>query len=108
MSIIAITDHFLEPAEEIEILGNLVGMDVGKNTEVLLVWHETIDEEYIKSTPNLRGVQRYGVGYDTVDVKYLNSQGIVFCNNPDYGVDEVADTAVSMILSIARGVYKYN
>lgn len=108
MSKIAITDYFLKPAEETEILGNLVGMDVGKDTEVLLVWHEIINKEFIKSTPNLRGVQRYGVGYDTIDVEYLKSQGIVFCNNPDYGVDEVADTAVSMILSIARGVYNYN
>jgi D-3-phosphoglycerate dehydrogenase len=108
MSIIAITDHFLKPANEIEVLGNLVGMGIGKDTEVLLVWHKTIDKEFIKSIPNLRGVQRYGVGYDTVDVKYLKSRGIIFCNNPDYGVDEVADTAVSMILSIARGVYNYN
>jgi len=108
MSIIAITDHFYEPADEKEILGDLVGMDIGDDTKVLLVWHETIDQKYLNKTPNLIGVQRYGVGYDSIDIDYLNSRGIVFCNNPDYGTDEVSDTAVSMILSIARGVYKYN
>lgn len=108
MSVIAITDHFPEPADEKEVLGDLVGMEIGEDTKVLLVWHEKIDKDYLKKAPNLIGVQRYGVGYDSVDVDYLNSKGITFCNNPDYGTDEVSDTAVSMILSIARGVYKYN
>lgn len=108
MSVIAITDHFHEPTDEKEILGDLVGMVIGEDTKVLLVWHEKIDKEYLKKVPNLIGIQRYGVGYDSVDVDYLNSKGIIFCNNPDYGTDEVSDTAVSMILSIARGVFKYN
>lgn len=108
MSVIAITDHFPEPADEKEVLGDLVGMEIGEDTKVLLVWHEKIDKDYLKKAPNLIGVQRYGVGFDSVDVDYLNSKGITFCNNPDYGTDEVSDTAVSMILSIARGVYKYN
>lgn len=108
MSVIAITDHFHEPTDEKEILGDLVGMVIGEDTKVLLVWHEKIDKEYLKKVPNLTGIQRYGVGYDSVDVDYLNSKGIIFCNNPDYGTDEVSDTAVSMILSIARGVFKYN
>jgi D-3-phosphoglycerate dehydrogenase len=90
------------------VLGTLVGTQVGVDTKVLLVWHEEIDEEYLKAAPNIIGVQRYGVGYDTIDLKHLKSKGIPFCNNPDYGTDEVADTAVSMILSIARGVYNYN
>src|SRR5690606_1613671 len=30
------------------------------------------------------------------------------CNNPDYGTDEVADTAIAMIMNIARGISKYN
>ncbi len=62
----------------------------------------------MKKLPKLRGVQRYGVDYDNLDLKYLKSKEIVCCNNPDYGVDEVSDTAVSMILNIARGVSLYN
>jgi len=108
MSIVAITDYFDKPEDEFEILGELVGNNVGIDTKVLLVWHEKIDKEYLKATPNLIGVQRYGVGYDNIDLAYLKSKGIILCNNPDYGTDEVADTAVSMILSIARGVYNYN
>lgn len=108
MSKIAITDYFESPAEEAEILGDLVGMEVGEDTEVLIVWHEHINEQYVSKLPKLRAVQRYGVGYDTLDLDYLIPNGIVCCNNPDYGIDEVADTAVAMIMNMARGVYIYN
>lgn len=108
MSIIAITDYFDEPIEEKEILGDLVGTVTGNDTVVLLVWHEYINEEYIKNLPSLRGIQRYGVGYDNIDLKLLKKKGIIACNNPDYGTDEVSDTAVTMILNIARGVSLYN
>lgn len=108
MSIIAITDYFSSPVEEAEVLGDLVGMSVDEDTEVLIVWHKHINEEYVSKLPKLRGVQRYGVGYDTLDIPYLKSRGIVACNNPDYGTDEVADTAVGMILNIARGITVYD
>ena len=108
MSKIAITDYFEQPLEEFAILGDLVGTKVGADTEVLLVWHAHINEEYVKQTPNLRGVQRYGVGYDTLDIAFLKSKGILACNNPDYGTDEVSDTALAMIMNIARGVSLYD
>jgi phosphoglycerate dehydrogenase-like enzyme len=108
MSKIAITDYYPFPEEEKEVLGDLVGTEVGEDTEVLIVWHTYVNEEYVSKLPKLRGVQRYGVGYDTLDVPFLKSKGIVACNNPDYGTDEVADTAVAMIMNIARGVSKYN
>ncbi|MBI1305686.1 MAG: lactate dehydrogenase [Bacteroidetes bacterium] len=109
MSKIAITDYFTSPSrEEVSVLGDLVGMEVGEDTEVLLVWHEDIDENYVSKLPNLRAVQRYGVGFDTLDLDYLKSRGIICCNNPDYGVDEVSDTAVAYIMSISRGILRYD
>ena len=109
MSRIAITDHFNEPGkEELSVLGDLVGTEVGEDTEVLLVWHEKIDETYVSRLPNLRGVQRYGVGFDNLDVDYLNTKDIICCNNPDYGVDEVSDTALAFVMAISRGITRYD
>ena len=108
MSKIAITDYFTKPEEEQDVLGDLVGVDIEENTEVLLVWHAHINEKTIGHLPKLKGIQRYGVGYDTLDLEYLNKKGIIACNNPDYGTDEVSDTTISMILNIARGVSQYN
>lgn len=105
---IAITDYFTEDSVEKEILGDLVGIGPDADTEVLLVWHEHINEAYINQFPNVKAVQRYGVGYDTLNLPFLLSKGIQCCNNPDYGTDEVADTAVAMIMNIARGISQYN
>jgi C-terminal binding protein len=109
MSKIAITDYFDSPsAEELEILGNLISVNLSSDTEVLLVWHCNIDREYVSRFPRLRGVQRYGVGFDTLDIDYLKSAGILCANNPDYGVDEVSDTATAFILNISRGISRYD
>jgi len=109
VSKIVITDYFSAPGPpETRILGNLVGVEATEETEVLIVWHDIIDEDYIKDMPHLKGVQRYGVGFDNLDIDYLKSRGIVCCNNPDYGVDEVSDTALSMILNFTRGTTSYN
>ncbi len=105
---IAITDYFSEDSVEREILGDLVGIGPNSDTEVLLVWHEHINEGYLRNFPSVRAVQRYGVGYDTLDIPYLLGKEIICCNNPDYGTDEVADTAVAMIMNIARGISQYN
>lgn len=105
---IAITDYFTECSLEAEVLGKLVGIGPDSETEILLVWHEHINSHYLKNFPKVRGVQRYGVGYDTIDLDYLLSKGIICANNPDYGTDEVSDTAVAMILNIARNVFHYN
>jgi phosphoglycerate dehydrogenase-like enzyme len=51
---------------------------------------------------------RYGVGYDSLDLDCLSRRGVVACNTPDYGTEEVADTAIAMILNIARGISRYD
>ena len=60
----------------------------------------------MKQFPNTKVVIRYGVGYDNVDVNYLKEK-IIFCNNPDYGVEEVSNTALAMALSLLRKIYEY-
>ena len=93
-----ITDYINNPSFEEQILGKILPDKKKHQAKVLLVWHQEINKEYISDFPNLKGVVRYGVGYDNIDINLLKRQGIVFCNNPDYGVDEVSDTALAMIL----------
>ena len=47
---------------------------------------------------------RYGVGVDTVDVDAATRHGVAVCNVPDYGVEEVSDHAIALLLAIARRV----
>ena len=103
-----ITDYIKNPYVEKKILGKYLSLKKNKNIEVLLVWHEHINKEYCKYFPNLKGVIRYGVGYDNIDTVYLNKKNILFCNTPDYGVDEVADTALAAILNFNRMINMYD
>tara|TARA_X000000950_G_scaffold275453_1_gene361885 strand:- start:36723 stop:37685 length:963 start_codon:yes stop_codon:yes gene_type:complete len=75
---------------------------------VLLVWHEHINKSFLARFPNVKFIQRYGVGYDEIDLEYLRIKNIKFSNNPDYGVEEVALTAMSMILDLTRNTSEYN
>jgi len=76
--------------------------------DALLVWHATIDEEVAEAAERCQVVVRYGVGVDNIDLEALDRRGIVVCNTPAYGVEEVADTTLALIMSLHRGIYRYD
>ena len=43
-----------------------------------------------------------------MDFKYAQRYGIPFCNTPDYGIHEVADTTCGMILALTRKIFSYH
>jgi D-3-phosphoglycerate dehydrogenase len=49
-----------------------------------------------------------GVGFDHIDLEAAAEKGIPVCNVPDYGTEEVADTAVAMIMAHHRKIGLYN
>ena len=108
MKNIYITDYIDHPDVESEILGNHLSPNLHEDVEVLLVWHEPITPEYIDALPNLKGIIRYGVGYENIDLSYAAKKNIVVCNTPDYGTEEVADTTLAMMLTLARGTARYD
>ena len=46
-----------------------------------------------------------GVGYDNVDTETAGRLDIPVCNIPDYGTEEVADSAMALILGLFRGSF---
>jgi len=108
MSKVYITDYIENPSIEIDILKGYFSHNSHAGIEVLLVWHKLITAEYLHQFPNLKGVVRYGVGYDMIDLNAIKEKDIFFCNTPDYGIDEVSDTAIGMIMSITRGISRYD
>ena len=53
-------------------------------------------------------IVRYGVGVDNVDLAAAKSLGVRVCNVPDYGVEEVADHAAAMTLTLARKLGRFD
>jgi lactate dehydrogenase-like 2-hydroxyacid dehydrogenase len=52
--------------------------------------------------PKLELVASFGVGYDNIDTKYAAGHGITVTNTPDVLTEEVADTALGLLLCTVR------
>ena len=103
-----ITDYIKSPDIEFDVLGNYLANKLSKEIEYIIVWHQKVDKKFIDYLPNLKGIVRYGVGYDQIDIDYCRKRNIIVCNTPDYGTDEVSDTALAMIMNITRGISRYD
>jgi phosphoglycerate dehydrogenase-like enzyme len=67
-----------------------------------------VPAEQLARFPRLKVVLRMGVGYDRVDRAACAERGIVVCNVPDYGTQEVAEFAVLLALALRRGLLLYH
>ena len=56
------------------------------------------------SLPELKGLFRYGIGVDNIDIPSATQLGIPVCYQPKYCVEDVAGQAFTMLLSLARKV----
>ncbi|MGI8978776.1 MAG: C-terminal binding protein [Pirellulaceae bacterium] len=71
----------------------------------LMVYHTLkVTQATISRLKNCRLIVRCGVGYDNVDYVFARSRGIPVANVPDYGNEEVADSAIGLMLSLTRGI----
>ena len=102
--LVAVTDHIKEFSIEKKLLGKYFDDELSSKTSIILVWHEVINEDFLKKYPSIRAIVRYGVGYDNIDIEYCKKNNIIVANTPDYGIDEVSDSALAMILSLLRKI----
>lgn len=85
-------------AEE-ELLGHIEDADA-----VMLYHHLSMTRLTIERLQHCKLIVRCGVGFDNVDHAYARTRGIAVGNIPDYGTEDVADTAIGMMMSLARGI----
>jgi lactate dehydrogenase-like 2-hydroxyacid dehydrogenase len=64
--------------------------------------HFPIDRAFIERLPNLEMIANFGVGYDGIDLKTSAERGVVVTNTPDVLTEEVADTAIGLLLMTVR------
>ena len=74
------------------------------DADAVITQFATIHAEVISEMRRAKVIVRYGIGYDTVDVKAARERGIPVCNIPDYCIDEVADHTLAFILGVTRQV----
>jgi lactate dehydrogenase-like 2-hydroxyacid dehydrogenase len=63
---------------------------------------ERLDGPFMARFPRLEIISSFGVGYDHVDAAWAGAHGITVTNTPDVLTEEVADTALGLLLCTAR------
>jgi C-terminal binding protein len=89
--------------DETELAGRIEDVDA-----IILYHYMKISRPTLERLQRCRLIVRGGVGVDNVDLAFARQRGIPVANVPDYGSEEVADTAIGMMLALARGVHLMN
>ena len=81
---------------EEELAGHLPGADA------IMLFHDIphLGEASFARAPRCKCVVRAGVGYNNVDLAAASRHGVIVCNVPDYGTEEVADHAIMFLLAL--------
>ncbi len=80
-----------------------------EDADAVLVYHYLgLSADTINRLRKCRIIVRCGVGFDNVDRVAARAKGIPVCNVPDYGTEDVADSAIGMMLSLTRGIHFLN
>ncbi|MBN1298250.1 MAG: C-terminal binding protein [Actinobacteria bacterium] len=75
-----------------------------RDADALMVQYARITQKVLDSMNKCIIISRYGIDVDSVDIVFARSKGIMVCNVPDYCINEVADHALALILSLGRKV----
>jgi D-3-phosphoglycerate dehydrogenase len=73
-----------------------------RDADVVLVSGAPITRRVMENMPRCRGVVRYGVGLDNVDVPAATSLGIVVAHVLDFCTEEVANHVILLVLACAK------
>jgi lactate dehydrogenase-like 2-hydroxyacid dehydrogenase len=64
--------------------------------------HAPVTGDFLGKFPKLEFFSSFGVGYDHIDAKWCGEHGIIVTNTPDVLNEEVADTALGLLLCTVR------
>jgi C-terminal binding protein len=72
--------------------------------DAFLLFHDIsrVGEATFARAPRCKVIVRAGVGFNNVDLAAADRHGVIVCNVPDYGTEEVADHAIMLLLAVAR------
>ena len=97
------TVEALDGFSEADLVGRI------ENADAIMLYHNlAISSATIDRLEDCRLIVRCGAGFDNVDHALARSKGIPVANVPDYGTEEVADSAIGMMLSLTRGINLFN
>src|SRR5476649_351704 len=95
-----VTLHYLLEAKDKDAFIKSVG---GKIRAIAVAYTANkVDAAFMQKFPKLEQISSFGVGYDHIDAKLAGEHGIIVTNTPDVLNEEVADTALGLLLCTVR------
>ena len=75
----------------------------------VLAWHENqFNKIVINNLIKCKMIVRVGIGVNNVDLNYSKKKKIIVSNVPDYGINDVADHAMTLILMHLKKINYYS
>lgn len=90
-------------SSEDELIGKIDAADA-----IMLYHNIALSKKTVDRLTNCKLIIRCGVGYDNIDRPAARAKGIPVANVPDYGTEEVADSAIGLMLALVRGIHLFN
>jgi D-3-phosphoglycerate dehydrogenase / 2-oxoglutarate reductase len=73
-----------------------------RDADLLLMCYTRIPARVIDSAPRLKGIVKYGVGIDAIDIDAAKARRIPVVNIPEYAERTVAEGAFMLMLALAK------
>jgi D-3-phosphoglycerate dehydrogenase len=95
-----------EAGHELVLLPENVAEDIlvreVEEARLLLMCYTPITRRVIKGARQLKGIVKYGVGIDAIDLAAAGECGIPVVNVPEYAEETVAEGAFALMMALAR------
>lgn len=73
-----------------------------KDADAVIVQYANITKNIINHMQRCKMIIKYGIGVNNIDSEAATAKGIYVCNVPDYGVDEVSNHAIALLMALAK------
>ena len=73
-----------------------------QDADLLLMCYTPVTARVIESATRLKGIVKYGVGIDAIDIEAAKARDIIVVNVPEYGEETVAEGAFTLLLALAK------
>lgn len=83
-------------------------IEVAKDADAIINQYAPLNAKVLNELTNCKVISRYGVGVDTIDLEVAKQKGIAVCNVPDYGIEEVSNHALALLMSWSRKIVELN
>ncbi len=74
------------------------------DAELLLMCYTPVTARVIGAAPKLKGIVKYGVGIDAIDIEAAKRRGIPVVNVPEYAEETVAEGAFALLICLCKRI----